>query len=120
MGEEPEEEIITENTTCQLTDFEPRICRPEKTAVLFLGSETEDVSGLLESLDDLQGVLNVDILVLDMASAECQGVAEKYKIDKEASQLMVFANCEKKGAVALDGQDCREQAAKLKELLDRE
>lgn len=106
--------------SCKLDDFEPKICRPEKTVVLFLGKQTENIDNILNALDQLQGTLDMDIGVLDMNDDTCANLSEKYKIDREATQLVIFQNCEKKGAISLDGPDYMEQVTKLKEILERD
>lgn len=108
-----------ERISCKLDDFEPMICRPEKTAVLFLGKATESIDNILNALDQLQGVLDMDIGVLDFSKNACEELSEKYKIDREATQLIVFENCEKRGAISLDGEDYSDQVVKLKELIQR-
>lgn len=108
----------SESISCQLSDFEPKICRPEKTAVLFLGKQSENIDAILGALDELQGTLDVDIAVLDMNDNTCEDLSVKYSIDREATQLVVFQNCEKKGAISLEG-DYKEQVGKLKEILER-
>jgi len=117
MTQEANEEA---KISCKLDDFEPKICRPEKTAVLFLGKETENIDNILNALDELQGTLNMDIGVLDMNDDACEDISAKYKIDREATQLVVFQDCEKKGAISLDGPDYKEQLTKLKEILERD
>lgn len=102
--------------SCQLPDFEAKICRPEKTAIVFLGSETEDVDRVLEALDDLQGSLDMDIGVLDLKDDACEELSEKFKVDRQACQILVFQNCEKVSGISLEG-DVKEQVAKLKEAL---
>jgi len=104
--------------SCRIEDFELKICRPQKTAVIFLGKGAENVDSILSALDELQGGLDMDIGVLDMADETCSDLSEKYKIDREATQLVVFEDCEKKGAVSLEG-DYKEQVGKLKELLEK-
>lgn len=104
--------------SCKLDDFEPKICRPEKTAVLFLGKETENVDNILAALDELQGTLDMDIGVLDLNDDACSDLSEKYKVDREATQLLVFQNCEKVSGISLEG-DYKEQIAKLKASLEQ-
>lgn len=113
-----QEDESKETISCRLEEFEPKICRPEKTAVLFLGKETENIDDILNALDELQGTLDMDIGVLDMNDDACEALSEKYKVDREATQLLVFQNCEKLSGISLEG-DYKEQIAKLKESLER-
>lgn len=115
---EEEKPVEGEGISCRLSDFEPKICRLEKTAVLFLGKETENIDAILGALDELQSTLDVDIGVLDMKDNACEDLSVKYSIDREATQLVVFQNCQKKGAISLEG-DYKEQVGKLKEILER-
>lgn len=104
--------------SCKLNDFEPKICRLGKTAIVFLGKETEDIDDILNALDELQGTLDMDIGVLDMNDDTCQDLSEKYKVDREATQIIVFQNCEKISGISLEG-DYKQQIAKLKESLEK-
>jgi len=116
--EQPEQTKVEEpQISCRLETFEPMICRPEKTAVLFLGKETENIDDILNALDELQGTLDMDIGVLNMNDDTCEALSEKYKIDREASQILVFENCEKISGISLEG-DYKEQIVKLKASLD--
>lgn len=115
MTQEANEEA---KISCQLNGFEPKICRSEKTAVLFLGKETENIDDILNALDELQGILDMDIGVLDMNDDTCQELSDKYKVDREATQLLVFQNCEKLSGISLEG-DYKEQIIKLKESLEK-
>lgn len=119
MAEETEEprQQSAEGISCKLSDFEPKICRPDKTAILFLGKETENIDNILNALDELQDSLDMDIGVLDMSDKSCEELSAKYKVDPAATQLMIFQNCEKKGAISLDGEDYKEQVKKLKEAM---
>lgn len=100
----------------KLEEFEPKICSSEKTAVVFLGTETEDPEQVLSALDELQGIVDLNMGVLDLADPECEDLIAKYKIDKEATQLIVFQNCEKISGISLEG-DYKQQVQKLKESL---
>lgn len=117
--EETETQEKKEGISCKLDDFQPKICRPEKTAVIFLGSEAENTDEILGILDELQDASGMDFGVLDMADVSCADLATKYKIDREASQIVVFQNCEKVSAIALEG-DIKEQVARLKKSLEGE
>lgn len=112
--EEPKAEI-----SCRLDEFELKICRPQKTAVIFLGKGAENIDNILSTLNELQGTLDMDIGVLDMADKDCADLSEKYKIDQEATQLVVFENCEKVSGISLEG-DYKEQVGKLKESLEKQ
>lgn len=118
MEQETQKGEAEATISCKLEDFEPKICRPQKTAVVFLGKEAENVDNILGALDELQGSLDMDIGVLDMADKECADLGERYKIDGEATQIVVFQNCEKISGVSLEG-DYKEQITKLKESLER-
>lgn len=115
---EQQSEEIREGISCKLDDFEPKICRPEKTAVLFIGKDSENIDNILSALDELQGTLDMDITVLDLKDDACSELSEKYKVDREATQLLVFQNCEKVSGISLEG-DYKEQVAKLKASLER-
>jgi len=113
-----EKEETKAEISCKVEEFELKICRPEKTAVIFLGKGAENIDNILSALDELQGSLDMDIGVLDMADKDCAGLSEKYKIDQEATQLLVFESCEKVSGISLEG-DYKEQVGKLKESLER-
>lgn len=107
------------NISCNIEDFKPRICRSEKTAILFLGTETKDPDNILNALSELEDVVDMDMGVLDMADESCEKLSEEYKIDRQASQLVIFQNCNKIAGLSLEG-DLKDRIEKLKELLERE
>lgn len=120
METEKSHESTEPAVSCDIEqDFKPKICRSEKTAILFLGTETKDPENILNALSELQDTLEIDMGVLDMADDACQELSEKYGIDRQASQLVVFQNCEKQTAISLEG-DYKEQVTRLKEILGRE
>ena len=113
------EKSVEPKISCRIEDFKPKICRPEKTAILFLGTETKDPDNILNALSELQDTLDIDMGVLDMADDSCEKLSEEYKIDRQASQLVIFQNCNKIAGLSLEG-DLKDRIGKLKELLERE
>lgn len=103
--------------SCDLKDFEVKICRPEKTGIIFLGKEMKDMDSILAALDKLQGTLDIKIGVLDMSDKTCEELSTKYKIDLEATQLVVFEKCEKRGAISLEEGFDEAQVQRLREIL---
>lgn len=115
-----EEEPTKEGFSCKLDSFEPKICSSEPTLVLFLGKEAQGTDEIVQALFSRQDGLNVNAGVLDLADENCQGLCEKYKIDNEATQLVLFKACEKRGAVALSAENANEQMDKMKEMIGRQ
>lgn len=114
-----EEQVEEEGISCKLDSFEPKICGPEPTLILFLGKETENPDAVMESLLNREDELDVNTGILDLADDSCADLSEKYKIDRDASQLVVFQNCEKKGAVSLSAEDAEEQIDKIREIVNQ-
>ena len=96
--------------SCDLEQFEPVICGPEPTAVLFLGRDSN-----IEEIVPAVGQLEMNIKVVDTDDEKCNQLREKYQIDSGA-QLVVFQGCEKKASVGLD-TDPQGQVERLKEEL---
>ena len=96
--------------SCDLEQFEPVICGPEPTAVLFLGKDSN-----IEEIVPAVGQLDMSIKVVDTDDEKCNQLREKYQIDSGA-QLVVFQGCEKKASVGLD-TDPQGQVERLKEEL---
>lgn len=107
-----------EGISCKLDAFEPKICNPDPTLILFLGRETENPDEITEALMNRQDNLDVNAGVLDLADDNCETLSEKYKIDRDASQLVLFKDCEKKGAVSLSAENAGEQMDKMKEMIE--
>lgn len=114
-----EEQVEEEGISCKLDSFEPKICGPDPTLILFLGKETENPDAVMESLLNREDELDVNTGILDLADDSCADLSEKYKIDRDASQLVVFQNCEKKGAVSLSAEDAEEQIDKIREIVNQ-
>ncbi|GAJ19287.1 unnamed protein product, partial [marine sediment metagenome] len=57
---EQQSEETKGDISCKLDSFEPKVCRPEKTAVLFIGKDSENIDNILSALDELQGTLDMD------------------------------------------------------------
>jgi len=96
--------------SCDLEQFEPVICSPEPTAVLFLGKDSN-----IEEIVPAVGQLDMSIKVVDTDDEKCNQLREKYQIDSGA-QLVVFQGCKKKASVGLD-TDPQGQVERLKEEL---
>jgi len=119
--EEEAKPVAEPKISCNIEqDFKPKICRPEKTAILFLGRETKDPDNILNALTEMQETLDLDMGVLDMADDSCEELSQRYSIDRDVSQLVIFKDCEKQTAISLEGDDYKEQVAKLNEILQRE
>jgi len=114
-----EEPKVEEGISCKLESFEPKICGPEPTLILFLGKKTENPDAVTQALFDRQDDMSVNVGVLDLADDNCQELSEKYKIDRDESQALIFQNCEKKGGVALSAENAPEQIDKLKEIIEQ-
>lgn len=113
-GEAKEE--AEEGISCKLDSFEKHTCSLEPTLILFLGRETENPDEVMDTFLNQQEELNVNVGVLDLADDQCQQLSEKYKIDRDATQVLLFQNCEKKGGVSLSAENALEQLDKIKEL----
>jgi len=105
-----EEQEQDPQLSCDLEQFEPVICGPEPTAVLFLGKDSN-----IEEIVPAVGQLVMNIKVVDTDDEKCNQLREKYQIDS-GSQLVVFQGCEKKASVGLD-TDPQGQVERLKEEL---
>ncbi|MBA7566964.1 hypothetical protein ES708_08664 [subsurface metagenome] len=112
-----EEEPTKEGFSCKLDSFEPKICSSEPTLVLFLGKKAEGTDEIVQALFSRQDALDVNTGVLDMNDDTCEGLSEKYKIDRDETQLVLFKACEKKGAVSLSAENANEQMDKMKEMI---
>ena len=105
-----EEQEQDSQLSCDLEQFEPVICGPEPTAVLFLGKDSN-----IEEIVPAVGQLVMNIKVVDTDDEKCNSLREKYQIDG-GSQLVVFQGCEKKASVSLEN-DPQGQVERLKEEL---
>jgi len=99
--------------SCELEKFEPYICSPDPTAVLFLGRETENPDELLKEVMEAGFDENINFGVIDLVDDACEAISTKYKIDRDATQLVVFKNCEKIAGISLE-EDPKGQIEKLK------
>lgn len=118
MAELPSEDKKTEEgISCKLDTFEPKICSPDPTLILFLGKKAEDTDEIVQTLMSRQDDLDVNAGVLDLADDSCEDLSEKYKIDREATQLILFKECEKRAAVSLSAENASEQMNKMKEMI---
>lgn len=111
-------ELATEGISCKLDNFEPKTCSPDPTLILFLGRKTENPDEITQALFNRQDDLDVNAGVLDLADDNCEDLSVKYKIDRDASQLMLFQNCEKRGGLSLSAENASEQMDKMKEMIE--
>ena len=97
--------------------FTPRICRTERTAVICLGKGSQNLEEIMAGLDGLETDLGIDVAVLDMTNPESKEISDKYKLDPDTSQIVVFQKCDKVNGISLE-HDLKAQVAKLKVSLD--
>lgn len=99
--------------SCEVTKFEPFVCSEDKTGVLFIGRETENPDGILKEVMDAGLDEAMNFGVIDFMDDTCEELSLKYKIDRDATQLVIFQKCEKINGISLEGNP-KEQIAKLK------
>lgn len=110
-------EQVEEGISCKLDNFTKYISSPDPTLILFLGKKAEGADEITNTLFSRQDELDVNAGVLDLADDDCEDLSEKYKIDRDETQLMLFQNSEKKGAVSLSPENAAEQLDKIKEII---
>lgn len=113
-----ESEQQEEGISCKLDSFAKYTCSPEPTGILFLGRETENPDEIVNTVMEAEFDERMNFGVLDLADDSCQELSEKYKIDRDATQMVIFQDCEKISGISLEG-DHKEQIAKLKASLEQ-
>lgn len=111
-----EQEEQEPQISCEVDKFEAAVCGPDRMAVLFLGKETKNLEDIISALSEEDLGMKVSVLIND---EKCNPLREKYGIEAEGTQLVVFQDCEKKAAVSLE-EDPQGQVARLKDELEEQ
>ncbi len=99
--------------TCEESKFTPAICSEEPTGVLFLGRQTQNPDELLRAMMEAELDEVVNFGVIDLMDDACAEISQKYNIDLDSTQLVVFKKCEKMGAISLEDADPKVQVDTL-------